>query len=282
MTRKPTGLVLAFDTTGNLGSVAVLDPAAPEREVVETFTPSRRHAARLLPAIRSALRRHGAALADDEADGTDPGLGGAGLALLAATRGPGSFTGLRVGLATLGGLAFALDRPAAGVSSLEAAALADFLRDRAPRRRLALVDALRGEVFAAGFGSSSDHPAHPAGRPLGPPRVIRPEAVGRLAHELQANCICGPGAVRYREQIAAGVGGAWIVSDPAPLAPATARLAIGLRAADPEALPRTLAPLYLRDPDIHGQPVASSPASPGSRLETPIPARAPTSRTRRP
>ncbi len=261
MTRKPTGLVLAFDTTGNLGSVAVLDPAAPEREVVETFTPSRRHAARLLPAIRSALGRHGVALTGDEADGTDPGLGGAGLALLAATRGPGSFTGLRVGLATLGGLAFALDRPAAGVSSLEAAALADFLRDRVPRRRLALVDALRGEVFAAGFGASPDHPAHPAGRPLGPPRVIRPEAVGRLAHELQATRICGPGAVRYREQIAAGLtddglDGAWIVTDPAPLAPATARLAIGRRAADPESLPRTLAPLYLRDPDIHGSPAA--------------------------
>lgn len=259
MRNNPTGLVLAFDTTGNLGSVAVLDPAAPERERVETFSPSRRHAAKLLPAIHSALAARGVPLG-----GRAPGL-----SLLAATRGPGSFTGLRVGLATLGGLALALDRAAAGVSSLEAAALADLLGSGRRCRRLALVDALRGEVFAAGFGVRPSLPPHPAGRPLGSPRVLRPEAAGRLADELGATRVCGPGAVRYREQVAAGLARAGLTevelaTDPEPLAPAAARLAIGLREADPDGLPSTLAPLYLREPDIHQPPAPWTPSMPST------------------
>ena len=108
------GPVLALDTTGTLGSVA-LGLAGPGGAVtvdaVETFEPSNRHSRSLLPAIRRVMAQAGLETRD--------------LALLVATRGPGSFTGLRIGLATAQGFALAAGIRAAGISSLDAAALAD-------------------------------------------------------------------------------------------------------------------------------------------------------------
>lgn len=71
-----------------------------------------------------------------------------GVASFALTIGPGSFTALRVGLATLKGLAFAAPRPVAAVSSLAALAQA---AGPDPRPALCLIDASRGEFYAAGF-----------------------------------------------------------------------------------------------------------------------------------
>ena len=133
-----TGPVLALDTTGTLGSVA-LGLAGPggavTAEAVETFEPSNRHSRSLLPAIHHVLARAGCEASE--------------LSLLVATRGPGSFTGLRIGLATAQGFALAAGIRAAGVSSLDAAALADAAASGSPVRRLVVVDALRGELFAA-------------------------------------------------------------------------------------------------------------------------------------
>ena len=80
-------------------------------------------------------------------------------------RGPGSFTGLRVGLSTVQGLALAGGRPCLGVSSLDV--LAARIRGAAPVL-VALVDAYRGEVFGGLYDAE--------GRPLAPPRAARPEA----------------------------------------------------------------------------------------------------------
>ncbi len=228
------GPALALDTTGSLGSVAVV-PAAADPETagspfIETFEPANRHAANLLPAIRRALERAGVGIAD--------------LNLFVATRGPGSFTGLRVGLATVQGLAFGAGAPAVGVSSLDAAAFADAADGGFPPRRLALVDALRGELFGAVY--ERGEPARPL---VGPVRLL-PAAAGRFAAEHGAERISGPGARRHEREITAGAGGIEVVAESRPLAPAALRLGLLDRAPGDS----TLEPIYLRDPDIHGAP----------------------------
>jgi tRNA threonylcarbamoyladenosine biosynthesis protein TsaB len=93
----------------------------------------------LLPAIDALLRRAGCELAAIEA--------------FAVSVGPGSFTGLRIGIATLKGLAFGSGAPVAAVGTLAALAL------RVPRGRdpvLAVLDARRNEVYAAGFSWQGD------------------------------------------------------------------------------------------------------------------------------
>ena len=229
-----SGPVLALDTTGTLGSVA-LGSAGPDGavtgDVVEAFEPSNLHARNLLPVIRSVMARAGLETSD--------------LALLVATRGPGSFTGLRIGLATAQGFALAAGVRAAGVSSLDAAALADAAASRSALRRLVIVDALRGELFAALYEG-----AGPDALVRGPCRLL-PEDAARRAAEHGAARICGPAVLRYRGAIARGRPDIEIVEDRRALAPAALRL--GLQAA--RRGETTLEPLYLREPDIHGRSV---------------------------
>lgn len=229
-----TGPVLALDTTGTLGSVA-LGLAGPggavTAESVETFEPSNRHSRSLLPAIQRVLAQAGFEASD--------------LSLLVATRGPGSFTGLRIGLATAQGFALAAGIPAAGVSSLDAAALADAAAGDSPVRRLVVVDALRGELFAALYDG-----AGPDALVRGPCR-LPPENAAARAGEHGAARICGPAVLRYRDAIGRGSPDLEVVEARRALAPAALRL--GLEAA--RRGETTLEPLYLREPDIHGRSV---------------------------
>jgi len=107
----------------------------------------------LLPAVDAALREGGVSLAD---------LSGFAVAI-----GPGSFTGLRVGLATLKGLAFGDARPVAAVSTL--AALARLAGEPRPEPVAAVLDARRGDVYAALWDAGND------------PEPIVAEGVHRLA-----------------------------------------------------------------------------------------------------
>ena len=229
-----TGPVLALDTTGTLGSVALglagVDGAVAG-EVVETFGPSNLHSRSLLPAIRRVMGEAGVETGD--------------LALLVATRGPGSFTGLRIGLATAQGFALAAGTRVAGISSLDAAALADAAADGSRLRRLVVVDALRGELFAALYDGMG-----PEKLVSGPCRLLPKDSV-RRATEHGAARICGPGVLRYRSAMVSPEVDIEIVEDRRALAPAALRL--GLQAArrgEP-----ALEPLYLREPDIHDRSV---------------------------
>jgi len=128
--------VLALETSGNPGSLAVLQSGQLVRQVV---LPSEIPLARTLaPGIRDLLRAVGWRPAD--------------LSLIAVTSGPGSFTGLRLGLATAKTLAQVLDTPVFGVNTLRACAE---LAPAAAARIWSVLDAQRRELFAAQFERAS-------------------------------------------------------------------------------------------------------------------------------
>src|SRR5581483_5517642 len=122
--------VLALDTTERIGSVAlVVDDDVIEARAGDA---SRPHAERLPGEILTLLADHGLSVADVD--------------VFAVASGPGSFTGLRIGIATIQGLAFVRQRPVAAVSALAQLAAAS----EAPGQLVgAWMDAHRRDVFSA-------------------------------------------------------------------------------------------------------------------------------------
>ncbi len=157
--------VLALDTATLTASAAVVRLApglAPDvLAAADAETGSRSE--RLMPLIVDIMTRAGTAIADVDA--------------IAVGAGPGSFTGLRVGLATAKGLAFAVGKPLWLVSSL--AALAWSMRDAAGALWVPVLDARRGELYAGFYRGDAD----------GVPRAVAPERVlppGELAAAIAA------------------------------------------------------------------------------------------------
>jgi len=146
--------ILALDTAGPMPSVAVL---AGERLFEEPLPPDGRASEELLPAIARALEAAGLRLAD--------------CARIVVCAGPGSFTGLRVGLATAWSLGRALGRPVEAVSTLEA--LAEAARGWGVERVAAFLDAGRGELVGEVFDLTADRAVSigPATR-LAPARLV--------------------------------------------------------------------------------------------------------------
>src|SRR5512140_54317 len=153
-------LILALDTTTRAGSLALVRDGRL-LEVAEG-DPALTHAVRLPGEILDALARHHLTLDD--------------LDLYGVAVGPGSFTGLRIGIATIQGLAVAHGRRVVGVSALdalaEAAGPAAADVDGAPVVRAAWMDAQRGEVYGRLF-----RPAGAAWQPVTDPVVADPSAV---------------------------------------------------------------------------------------------------------
>jgi tRNA threonylcarbamoyladenosine biosynthesis protein TsaB len=212
-------LILAFDTATPSTAVAVWAPDGPQVERRDDPAPGERprHGERLLGLIEAAL--------------ADAGAGWQDIGRLAVGVGPGGFTGLRLGVATARALAQARGLPLVGVSSLQA------LADGAGADRVAaVIDARRGEVFAA---------AWERGAPLLAPAALSPDA---LAARLPAATLAvGDGAVRFREQLERA--GAVVPADGSSAhrlsALAIARLAPGREPAGRDAL----LPDYRREPD---------------------------------
>jgi tRNA threonylcarbamoyl adenosine modification protein YeaZ len=169
------------------------------------------------------------------------GLAPGGLGGVVAVRGPGSFTGLRLGLATAWALHAALGIPATAISTFEALA-----RQLGPEDSpaVALVDALRGEWFTQLLVTGSEL------RPLSSPA------------RLPASALAGLGALTAigfaLEPLAPSLPGTRLVAA-APLAPAVARqLSLEAPAWDPALL---LQPLYLRAPTPESRLGADAPAA---------------------
>jgi tRNA threonylcarbamoyladenosine biosynthesis protein TsaB len=123
--------LLAIDTAGPACAVAILRDGEMLARASEAI--GRGHAERLMPMTEAALAEAGIALTD--------------LDRIAVTTGPGSFTGVRVGVAAARGLALALDIPAVGIGSLDAL-IFPTEREGSTGTVIATLDARRGEVYA--------------------------------------------------------------------------------------------------------------------------------------
>ena len=99
-------LILAIDTALDACAAAVLDTDASKVGAQESLPMKRGHAEALMPLIARVMR--------------ESGIGFAALDRIAVTTGPGSFTGLRVGLSAARGIALAAGRPAVGLTTLTA------------------------------------------------------------------------------------------------------------------------------------------------------------------
>ena len=116
--------------------------------------------------------------------------------LFAVAAGPGSFTGLRIGIATVKGLATTLDRPCAGVPTLQAVALAGGESSRS----IALMPAGRGEVFAQLFSVTKDGVV----TTLDDAAHISPQKLIEKYGELENVLWCGEGAIANRTLLTTG------------------------------------------------------------------------------
>ena len=157
--------------------------------------------------------------------------------LIAVGLGPGSFTGLRIGIATARGLGISLGKPVSGVCTLDAIGRG-LGEGEASGERLAVLDARRGEVFAALYDAG--------GRRIWEPLVSRPEKLEERVAALPAPPrAAGSGAVRFRHELARH--GVRIADDADPVHRVAARHICALAAATEGGGP--LAPIYLRPPD---------------------------------
>ncbi len=217
--------LLAIDTALERCSVGVI--AGEAGPVLLTETIGRGHAERLFAQLTEAMAEAGLAFAD--------------LDRIAVTVGPGSFTGLRVGIAAARGIALVVGCPVVGIGTL--AVLAETARAKAgPAPVLALIDAGRGEIYGQLFDAN--------GEPATPPEIASP---GNLAARLDKDIrLAGSGA----PLVAAGLGPGGVVRivhrDTGPEIGALVRL--GLTAPAQAAPPR---PLYLRPPDAKPQTAAA-------------------------
>jgi tRNA threonylcarbamoyladenosine biosynthesis protein TsaB len=173
--------ILAVDTSTSLGSIALVDGPAVRAELA--LNVSTTHNQRLLPGIHRLLTDVGWTL--EELDGLAIGLG------------PGSFTGLRIGMSVMKGLAFATGKPLAGVPTLDALAANVSL---APWTVCPVMDARKGEVYTALYrGGEGDKLER-----LTPYQVMKPE---RLAEFITGKTVLlGDGLLRYGDIVAAGLG----------------------------------------------------------------------------
>jgi tRNA threonylcarbamoyladenosine biosynthesis protein TsaB len=248
-------LILALDTATRAGSSALVRGDVLLHEQPGDMSQS--HAARLPGDLMALLDRHGVTLKDVDC--------------YAVATGPGSFTGLRVGIATMQGLSFDNQKPLIGVSAFDALArigsgagagggtregraverpVSRKSRESTPYgpssreatpRIAAWIDAWRGEVYAAAYEN---------GRQIEPPVVAAPSHVlPRLRGG--ATRFIGDGAERFRAEIHEALGADAEMADPTvPLLAATiARLAAEAAAQGHRPPPHAIRPLYVRRPD---------------------------------
>jgi tRNA threonylcarbamoyladenosine biosynthesis protein TsaB len=232
-------LILGLDTATRATTAALLDVSAGtviERRDDPERGQRPRHTTRLLELIVEVLDESGAGFADVDR--------------IAVGVGPGTFTGLRIGVSTARALAAARDVPLIGISTLRSlahgAASAAAEQDRAV---LAVLDARRGEVFAAGW--SPGDVADPGATPLLTAAAFSPEALAQASPAPAAGWLAvGEGAVEFRAVLERSGNGRDLIPDDGSdlhrvMASDHCRLAMGLPSQNHD----DVRPAYLRLPD---------------------------------
>lgn len=218
-----------WDSESGRGAQARDDPRPGERP---------RHISRLLPSILELFEREAISWTD--------------LDRLAVGVGPGTFTGLRIGIATAKALSRARGIPLTGVSTLESLALgaASFAPPSQTEAVVAVIDARRREVFAAGWRLRRERAGvglAAAARLVGPAAMSPADLAARLSELDPGVLAVGDGAVEFRAVLEGS--GAAIPEDESELHRVSAinhcRLAAGLAGAAPD----EIRPDYLRLPD---------------------------------
>ena len=217
-------IILAIDTTTRDGSIAVLHDAIVRVERVGDGSVT--HGQRLPGEVAAALSAAGMGIGDVD--------------LLAVAAGPGSFTGLRIGIATVQGLAMAHGTRVVPVSALEALARA---AANPPRMIGTWMDAQRGEVFAALYAADGKDPLIPAVS-AAPVSVLR---AWSDTVDLADLIFIGDGAAHHADTIRREVGQETSILPP----PALAGLIGQIAAEDPgrAVLPHAIVPIYVRKSD---------------------------------
>lgn len=223
--------VLAIDTALEACSAAVLDTARGGILASESVAMVRGHAEALMPLVARVM--HDATLEFTELD------------RIAVTVGPGSFTGLRVGVSAARGIAVAAGKPAVGLTTLAAYA-APYIAADDETPLIAAIDARHEQVYMQLFGTG--------GRPLTQPRLAPLRDAVRAATS---------GPARIVGSAAAMLAAAWPANEPRPAVVDPARAPVidwvahlGAAAAQALSLPK---PLYLRAPDAQPQDAAHLP-----------------------
>jgi tRNA threonylcarbamoyladenosine biosynthesis protein TsaB len=223
--------VLAIDTALAACSASVLDTGPPGVLASDSLPMTRGHAEALMPLIADLMRRAELTFADIDR--------------VVVTTGPGSFTGLRVGIAAARGIALAAAKPAFGVSTLSAYA-APHLADDDTIAVITAIDARHDHVYLQAFG--------PAGRIVIAPRLAPLNEAVRAASEAPAR-IVGSAAQTVADRLPEGA--------PAPLrvdarqAPDIVWVArMGAVLPEGQSPPK---PQYLRAPDAQPQNAAQLP-----------------------
>jgi tRNA threonylcarbamoyladenosine biosynthesis protein TsaB len=213
--------VLAVDTSSPRGSLAV---AGPEGVLAEArVVTADGHSRWLLPAVAALLQ--------------GLGLEAGGLDLFAVTTGPGSFTGLRVGLGSVQGLALASGRPCVGVPTLDVLAAS---AAGSSGTIVALIDAFRGEVYSGVYDAAG---SLRGGRTVGPLAAV-------LEGLPTGAAFVGDPAREQREAVLKAVPGAVFPDWARFLAPTLAAVAVRVASGGGTVSPSELRPLYLRAADI--------------------------------